>query len=217
MARTDKGHKLDKLVVQPGSTFTETQVGFDTGSRTVICDVSRALELLPQIGTSDYEIFYWTQIGDHRGSHPFMFVKETTVTTGANNIATISISFEGLIVRNGERRFDQAKAPYFTPGVREVSDQLDGVNLSIFLQEITKTYLAGNLRDLPILNKITDPPFEGSNLSQLYNKGTATALRRPDFHGWTITNRTYRLAGVLGKLAIYEVNDTYSEHALWFV
>ena len=218
MARTKHGHKLDSLVLQVGSSFQKTQSGFDTGSRTVKVDVAKAEALRPQNGTPDYEIRYWDDTNKIvRGNHTHMFLKDSQIVSESNGIAVMSFNFEGLILQNGQQFNPALKQPYYSPGVRTVSDQLDGVNLEIFLQEITKTYMASDLRALYPLNKIAFPPFEGSELSELYNKGTATPLRRPDWHGWTITNRTYRMAGVLGKLAVFEVNDTYSEHALWSV
>ena len=218
MARTDKGNALLSLTLQPGSNFSKTQSGFDTGTRSVKVDITKAYDLAPEIGTADYDIRYLdSTMKIARGTHTHMFLKEWTVTGETNGIANVSMQFEGVILRKGQRFFQNVKAPYYSPGVREVSDQLDGTNLSIFLQEITKTYMANDLRGLFPLNKIAFPPFEGSELSQLYNRGTATPLRTPDFHGWTITNRTFRMAGILGKLVVYEVNDTYSEHALWSV
>ena len=217
MPRKYTGHKLDALVLQTGGSFEKTQSGFDTGSRTVKCDVEKVAQLVPDIGTADYNIRYYDAGVISRGPHTHMFLKSWTQTSEANGVVSISLSFEGLILKHGELFNPALKQPYYSPGVRTVSDQLDGVNLEIFLQEITKTYMASDLRALYPLNKIAFPPFEGSELSELYNKGTATPLRRPDWHGWTITNRTYRMAGVLGKLAVFEVNDTYSEHALWSV
>ena len=218
MARKDTGHNALTLILQPGSNFSKTQSGFDTGSRSVKVDASKVYDLVPEIGTADYDIRYLDgTMKLVRGSHTHMFLKDWSITNETNGISSISLQFEGAILRKGQRFSQAVKQPYYSPGVREVSDQLDGVQLSIFLQEITKTYMAADLRGLYPLNKIANPPFEGSDLSQLYNRGTATALRTPDFHGWTITNRTFRHAGIFGKLLVYEVNDTYSEHALWSV
>ena len=217
MARKQTGYNPLKMVLQPGSTFSKTENGFDTGSRTVEVDESVAYDIVPERGTADYDIQYTDGVNNFRGAHTHMFLKDWSITGKTNGIVTISLQFEGVILRKGQKFYQNVKAPYYSPGVREVADQLDGVQLSIFLQEITKTYMANDLRGLYPLNKVAYPPFEGSELSQLYNRGTATALRSPDWHGWTITNRTFRIAGTLGKLAIYEVNDTYSEHALWSV
>ena len=217
MARKDKGHNALSLILQSGSNFAKTQSGFDTGSRTVEVDESVVYDLIPEIGTADYDIKYSDGFKLARGSHTHMFLKDWSITGKTNGIATISMQFEGVILRKGQKFSQNVKAPYYTPGVRQLVDQLDGVNLDIFLQEITKTYLAADLRSLFPLNKIASPPFEGSDLSQIYNRGSAERLRLPDRHGWTITNRTYRLAGTLGGLAIYEVNDTYSEFATWII
>ena len=217
MARTKHGNKLEAFILQPGSRFSRTESGFDTGSRTVKIDASKAYDMMPEKGASDYDIKYSDGTTISRGFHTHMFLKEAELTDETNGIATISMQFEGVILRKGQKFSQNVKAPYYTPGVRQLVDQLDGVNLDIFLQEITKTYLAADLRSLFPLNKIASPPFEGSDLSQIYNRGSAERLRLPDRHGWTITNRTYRLAGTLGGLAIYEVNDTYSEFATWII
>ena len=243
MARKYTGNTLLNLTLQPGSEFTTTEMGFDNGSRTVVCDESVAAKLEPQVGQSDTEIKYYTPYGLKPGVHQWMFLTDVAVTNQNLGLVQMRLSFKG-IKRQGGDTFSTsanagntagggyfildwkgrplqigtaggrvAKRPFFQPGTEQIQFEAEGNQVTINLQTIDVTYLAPSLSVLEPLNSLVDAPLLSSKPSALYNLETGRRLATPRFQGWQLTSRDMQVVGT--KRQIYQITDTITERILF--
>jgi hypothetical protein len=80
---------LSGLQLQPGSTFTRTQEGFDTASRTYTCDAG-SISSAPAIHSPDSE-------------YSSMFVSDVDISIDELELATVRVSYRGLISGGGKQ------------------------------------------------------------------------------------------------------------------
>jgi hypothetical protein len=215
MPRKSTGNDLKLLTLQPGSKFITTEMGFDTGTRTVICDEAVAVHIEPTIGMADTEIEYFTQFGRRKGLHTWMFVTNVDVESGTNGTVTMRLDFRGRKIAPNQSSGQVIKAPYFQPRTEQIQFESGGNQITISLQSHEMTYLTTRLQDAdPINTLVSSPPFP-TNLSALFDLETGQRLPTPRFHGFQLTDRTYVSAGIAGKRQIWQVTDTITERILF--
>jgi hypothetical protein len=215
MARKSTGNNLKRLALQSGSEFTSTEMGFDTGSRSVICDETVALSLEPKLGMSDTEIKYYTQFGEQFGIHQWMFVTNVNVTNETNGLVKMRIDFRGRKLVQGQRIGSLIKYPFYQDNIEQVQFEAAGNQVTINLQSVDMTYLTVKIDDIPPLNSLVAAPPNNSNLSKLFNLETGTLLAAPRFQGWQVTGRQSQSVGIPGKRQMWQITDTITERVLF--
>lgn len=207
MALISTGNDFLKLTLQAGSEFITTQSGFDTGTRIVKVDVSKALELEPAIGTADSEITYFTPSGLTKGVHPWMFVTSCVEVAEEAGVVTMRILFAGQKLKPGQSLPKNLKPAHLESGNEQIQIDAGGTQITLALPVIQKSYLATNFATLEPMNSPVDAP-DGVPEPSLTFEGLT--LPTPAYAGWRITNRQHGTAGRVGGRRIYHVQDTIS-------
>lgn len=88
-AKVHNSTALDALVLQPGSSFTRSRAGFDTGRRQFKCWAASAPELAPLRGDADY-------------TFDGMLVDTVTISEMRGGLATVDVSYLGVLTGNPE-------------------------------------------------------------------------------------------------------------------
>lgn len=207
MARTDTGLSLATPVLKPGSTsFTLTEAGFDTGSRTFTID-SASLDLaIPELDRADTDL-RWTDRASStvRGRFGTMYVVGVTnITENGNGLCEYTVNFHGLIKR--QKRIFETVQTQTVPFRGEFSgNQTYGYYDS--LPVVTQTRVSN---EEPIASQLGDNiiPFgwvEPNPPAWVINGVTIPAIKSSR---WVLREREYRRAGPLVEVReqyIYEI------------
>lgn len=178
------GSELYSLVEQPGSSFTTTRAGFDTGRRTFKCWQSVAITLEPLRGSADSIYFS-------------MKVDTVEVTFDKAGVATIQVSYLGT------KNETQIKEDEFQYSVTDETGMIYAPTFdweaSIPKPQVTRTYMTRTLPtakvgrfDVPL--KYADQ-VPGDTV--FYEEVPALWTYTFWFKAWRLIGRTIKTAGDL--------------------
>ena len=185
------GSELYSLVEQPGSSFTTTRAGFDTGRRTFKCWQSVAITLEPLRGSADSTYFG-------------MKVDTVEVTFDKAGVATIQVSYLGT------KNETQIKEDEFQYSVTDETGMIYAPTFdweaSIPKPQVTRTYMTRTLPtakvgrfDVPL--KYADQ-VPGDTV--FYEEVPALWTYTFWFKAWKLIGRTIKTAGDL-----HEITETH--------
>jgi len=185
------GSELYSLVEQPGSSFTTTRAGFDTGRRTFKCWQSVAITLEPLRGSADSIYFS-------------MKVDTVEVTFDKAGVATIQVSYLGT------KNETQIKEDEFQYSVTDETGMIYAPTFdweaSIPKPQVTRTYMTRTLPtakvgrfDVPL--KYADQ-VPGDTV--FYEEVPALWTYTFWFKAWRLIGRTIKTAGDL-----HEITETH--------
>ena len=185
------GSELYSLVEQPGSSFTTTRAGFDTGRRTFKCWQSVAGTLEPLRGSADSSYFG-------------MKVDTVEVTFDKAGVATIQVSYLGT------KNETQIKEDEFSYSVTDETGMIYAPTFdweaSIPKPQVTRTYMTRTLPtakvgrfDVPL--KYADQ-VPGDTV--FYEEVPALWTYTFWFKAWRLIGRTIKTAGDL-----HEITETH--------
>jgi len=185
------GSELYSLVEQPGSSFTTTRGGFDTGRRTFKCWQSVAITLEPLRGSADSTYFG-------------MKVDTVEVTFDKAGVATMQVSYLG------SKNESQIKEDEFSYSVTDETGKIYAQTFdweaSIPKPQVTRTYMTRTLPttkvgrfDVPL--KYADQ-VPGDTV--FYEEVPALWTYTFWFKGWRLIGRTIKNVGDL-----YEITETH--------
>lgn len=183
MARKDQGNTLLTLKAQTRPRFVTQRSGFDTGTRTFVCDTTRADALEPKLHTPD-------------SVHKQMFIESVERVDMENGVTEFSVQYLGL--KNGSR----TKMPHIEESAQ--SQFLSEVPSGAVVQPVTfvrpvptvtVTYIGNRKPSIMEVGSEMRPP----GYSRLMRpKGYYTAFladQRVIFEGWILKDRSNRPAG----------------------
>lgn len=209
MAYKSHGKSITALpMLHPGSNFTITESGFDTGSRKFIVDRNALPNILPARNTADTSIQF--TIGNsitRRGNYSGMYVSSVSnITEMRNDLAEYTVSYLGLV--------KPGKVPYTRNGTSfTVIPATGGITIAPSssvqtgtesLPTLTRTYVTNRQPDPNGLGAIGAAFFELIAITPRHTSG-ATLGGPAVSRGWILSNREVRTCGPL-----YEVADTYN-------
>lgn len=194
MARKDQGNTLLTLKAQVRPRFVTQRAGFDTGSRTFVCDTTRADALEPKLNTAD-------------SVHKQMYIDAVERTDMENGVTEFTVQYLGL--KNGSR----TKAAFIEESAQSqfLSEVPSGgavqpVTFARPVPTVTVTYTGNRKPSIMEVGSAMQPP----GYSRLMRpKGYYEAFRQDQnviFEGWILKDRTNRPAG--NKL--YETVDVFT-------
>jgi hypothetical protein len=214
MARSDQGDNLRKLVLQAGGSFVETKGGFDTGSRTFVCDAAYADRLAPRVGESDANILKRARpkvATDRRRAFSTMYADAVDTKDIANGMVEFTVSYLGLMYGAKTKRQQ----------VQEITEaqSLSEVPTGGFLNTVTFLRPLPRVRVVRIADKRPNRADVGSKkippgFSNDLEIATYWVLIRPTvqvvFKGWVLQSRSVDEAGASKTGMVYEVTDEYA-------
>jgi len=185
------GSELYLLVEQPGSSFTTTRAGFDSGRRTFKCWQSVAGTLEPLRGSADSTYFG-------------MKVDAVEVTFDKAGIATMQVSYLGI--KNQSQTKEDEFQYSVTDETPEIYEPTFDWQASIPKPQVTRTYIT---RTLPT-SKIGrfDVPLKYADMVPddyvVYEEVPAVWFYTFWFKAWRLIGRTIKNVGDL-----YEITETH--------
>ena len=185
------GSELYLLVEQPGSSFTTTRAGFDSGRRTFRCWQSVAGTLEPLRGSADSTYFG-------------MKVDAVEVTFDKAGIATMQVSYLGI--KNQSQTKEDEFQYSVTDETPEIYEPTFDWQASIPKPQVTRTYIT---RTLPT-SKIGrfDVPLKYADMVPadfvVYEEVPAVWFYTFWFKAWRLIGRTIKNVGDL-----YEITETH--------
>jgi len=190
-ATTHGSTELYSLVEQPGSSFTTTRAGFDTGRRTFKCWQSVAATLEPLRGSAD-------------SIYSGMKVDTVQVTFDKAGVATMQVSYLGI------KNQSQTKEDEFNYSVTDETPKLYFPTFdwqsTIPKPQVTRTYITDTLPTTKIGRY--DRPLKYADLipgdTVYYEEVGTTWLYTFWFKAWRLIGRTIKNAGDL-----YEITETH--------
>jgi len=190
------GSELYSLVEQPGSSFTTTRAGFDTGRRTFKCWQSVAGTLEPRRGTPDT-------------TYPGMIVDTVTTTFDTAGVAKMDVNYLGIKDEGTLKEDDWAYSVNLAISDRTIEATIGATAVTLgdtqFVPQITRTYITAALPT----NKVGDfvEPAKFADLvpsTSVSLPGASVQLNYlPYFTGWRLEGRTIKQAGPR-----YEISET---------
>jgi hypothetical protein len=185
------GSGLYSLVEQPGSSFTTTRAGFDTGRRTFKCWQSVAATLEPLRGSPD-SIYFG------------MKVDTVAVTFDAAGVATMQVSYLGIKNQSQTKEDEfQYSVTDETPEIREPTFDWQ---LSIPKPQVTRTFITRTLPTTKIGRY--DMPLKYAELvpgDTVYFEEVSALWRYTFwFKAWRLIGRTIKNVADL-----YEITETH--------
>lgn len=201
MARTEHGTDLKTgLVENPGASFVVSKTGYDSGTRTYTCDADYVANLIPARGTPD-------------ATYPGMFVEDVTITNGKAGIATVVVSYKGVIIPDdtGSDNTDADAIQYYVNAQVDaiVIEAAGGISFTKYEPMVTHTYTTTTF---PAFNvgEYIDPPLFADKVPAstvsvpVGNSGAGTWTFYYIESGWRLDNRQIQSVG-----GAYEITDTY--------
>ena len=192
-ATTHGSAALYSLVEQPGSSFTTTRGGFDTGRRVFKCWQSVAVTLEPLRGSSDE-------------TYSGMKVDTVTTTFDKAGVATLDVNYLG-IKNQSQTKEDEVNYSVTseTPSFYVSTTSFD-FNATIPKPQVTRTYLTRTLPTSKVgqfeepVKYVDQVPGSTIYFGEVGLTLTFTFL----FKGWKLIGRTIKNVGDL-----YEITETH--------
>jgi hypothetical protein len=186
------GETLGSLKLQPGSRFTRTLTGFDTGTRVYQCDLDMIDSLEPEVGTADSSL--------PGGRYSSMFVDDVDVEEGRNNLAKLTISFLGLkrgLAKPPVLAGDTSSEQFVNDANYVLTNQLPTISVVSVQDTMPDPFGTGQAAvppGVPPTGEILLPPFYEGPI----------VFVDPIWQGWILKTRNFRQAG-----PYWEVTDGY--------
>ncbi len=188
------GSELYSLVEQPGSSFTTTRAGFDSGRRTFKCWQSVTATLEPLRGSPDSTYFG-------------MKVDTVEVTFDKAGVATMQVSYLGI------KNQSQTKEDEFQYSVTDETGKIHADTFdweaSIPKPQVTRTYITDKLPTTKIGR--FDVPLKYADMipadTVYYEEVPALWKYTFWFKAWRLIGRTIKT--VAGVADLYEITETH--------
>ena len=190
-ATTHGSSALYSLVEQPGSSFTTTRAGFDTGRRTFKCWQSVAATLEPLRGSADSTYFG-------------MKVDTVEVTFDTAGVATMQVSYLGI--KNQSQTKEDEFQYSVTDETPKIYDPTFDWEASIPKPQVTRTYITDKLPTTKIGR--FDVPLKYADMipgdTVYYEEVPALWTYTFWFKAWRLNGRTIKNVADL-----YEITETH--------
>jgi len=212
MARSDQGNELQRLILQPGSSFVDNKGKFDSGTRTFVCDEDVASRIAPRMGESDVEVILRARAKrtGTRRIFPAMFVTSVSDKDMGNGLVEFTVGYEG------QKNTKVVKKP-------EVVEDIDtesfstvptgGYVLPVTFQRpiisVTRIYVSHGQKPDPFAtgSNIVPPGYK-ENPRPSYFWTAYIPTQTLIFEGWILRKRSSRSVGS-GRHIIWETTDQF--------